>query len=90
MIQAMGSVTLLLQLWRKGHVHAPIRDEDLLPWGDSRSTPRSMSALKRNPQFPAPPPLNSLAGASKEEESREAREQLAWELALPEATRACP
>ena len=31
LIQAMGSVTLLLQLWRKVHVHAPIRDEDLLP-----------------------------------------------------------
>ena len=39
MIQAMGSVTLLLPLWRKAHVHAPIREEDLLPWGDSRSTP---------------------------------------------------
>ena len=25
---------------------------DLLPWGDSRSTPRSMSALERNPQVP--------------------------------------
>ena len=39
LIQATGSVTLLLQLWRKAHVHAPIREEDLLPWGDSRSTP---------------------------------------------------
>ncbi|KAI4550386.1 hypothetical protein MJT46_018551 [Ovis ammon polii x Ovis aries] len=46
----MGSVTLLLPLWRKVHVHAPIRDEDLLPRGDSRSTPRSMSALEKNPQ----------------------------------------
>ena len=42
LIQAMESVTLLLQLWRKVQVHVPIRDEDLLPWGDSRSTPRSM------------------------------------------------
>ena len=25
-----------------------------LPWGDSRSTPSSMSALERNPQVPAP------------------------------------
>ena len=54
LIQAMGSVTLLLQLWRKAHVHAPIRDEDLIPWGDSRITPRSMSALERNPQVLAP------------------------------------
>ena len=57
---ATGSVTLLLPLGRKGHVHAPIRDEDLLPWGDSRSTPRSMSALERNPQVPAPTPHNVL------------------------------
>ena len=57
LIHATGRVTLLLLLWRKAHVHAPNRDEDLLPWGDSRSTPRSMSALERNPQFPAPPPL---------------------------------
>ena len=33
LIQAMGSLTRLLPLWRKEHVHAPIRDEDLLPWG---------------------------------------------------------
>ena len=57
LIHATGSVTLLLQIGRKVHVHAPIRDEDLLPWGDSRSTPRSMSALERNPQVPAPTPL---------------------------------
>ena len=28
LILAKGSVTLLLQLGRKGHVHAPTRDED--------------------------------------------------------------
>ena len=60
LIQAMGSVTLLLPLWRKAHVHAPIRDEDLVPWGDSRSTPRSRSALERNPEVPAPPPHKDL------------------------------
>ena len=38
LIHATGSVTLLLPLRRKAHVHAPIRDEDLLPWGDSRGT----------------------------------------------------
>ena len=54
LIQAKGSVTLLLQLGRKAHVHAPTRDEDCLPWEDSRSTPRSMSVLERNPQVPAP------------------------------------
>ena len=40
LIHAMGCVTLLLPLWTKAHVNAPIRDEDLLPWGDSRRTPR--------------------------------------------------
>ena len=56
MIQSPRSVTLLLQLGRKAHVHAPTRDEDLLPSGDSSSTPRSMSALEKNPQVPAPTP----------------------------------
>ena len=60
LIHAKGRVTLLLQLGRKAHVHAPTRDEDTLPWGDSRSTPRSMSALERNPQVPAPTPHKVL------------------------------
>ena len=55
-----GSVTLLLHLGRKSHVHAPTRDEDCLPWGDSRCTPRSMSALERNPHVPAPTPHKIL------------------------------
>ena len=53
---AAESVTLLLPPWRKAKVHAPSRDEDSLPWGDSRSTPRYMSALERYPQVPAPNP----------------------------------
>ena len=32
----------------------------LIPWGDSRSTPRSMSALESNPQVPAPTPHKVL------------------------------
>ena len=60
LIHAKGSVTLLLQLERKVPVHAPTRDKDLLPWGDSRSTPRSMSALERNPQVSAPTPHKVL------------------------------
>ena len=32
----------------------------LTPWGDSRSTPRSMSALERNPQVPATTPHKGL------------------------------
>ena len=60
LINATGKVTLLLPIGRKAHVHDPIRDEDLFPWGDSRSTPRSMSALERNPQVPAPTPHKVL------------------------------
>ena len=60
LIHATGSVTLLLQHGRKAHVHAPTRDENSLPWGDSRNTPRCMSALERNPQVPAPTPHKVL------------------------------
>ena len=60
LMHAMLRVTLLLQLGRKAHVHAPTRDEDRLPWGDSRSTPRSMSVLERKPQVPAPTPHKVL------------------------------
>ena len=60
LIHAKGSATLLLQLGRKAHVHAPTRDEDGLPWGDSRSTPRSMSPLVRNPQVPGLTPHKVL------------------------------
>ena len=59
-IHAKGSVTLLLQLGKKAHVHDLTRDEDWLPWGDSRSTPRSMSALERKPQVPPPSPHKIL------------------------------
>ena len=61
LIHVKGSVTLLEQLGRKAHVHAPTKDEDCLPWGDSRITPRSMSAMVRNPQVPAPTP-NKILG----------------------------
>ena len=50
LILAKGSVTLLLQLARKVDVHVPTQDKDCLPSGESRSTPRSMSALERNTQ----------------------------------------
>ena len=60
LIHAKESVTLLLLLGRKAQVHAPTLDEDSLPWGDSRRTPSSMSALERNPKFPAPNPHKVL------------------------------
>ena len=60
LIHGKGSVTLLLQIGRKPHVHGPTRDEDWLHWGDYRITPRSMSALERNAQVPAPTPHKIL------------------------------
>ena len=60
------------------------------PWGDSRSTPRTMSALERNPQVMAPTPHKVLGPGIDGEEFRKAPEQLAWVLAFPEATRASP
>ena len=62
LIHAKGSVILLLQLGRKAHVHAPTQEEDSLSWEDSRNTPRSMSALERNPQVPARLHSRSYAG----------------------------
>ena len=59
-----------------------------LHWGDSRSTPRSMSALERNPQVPAPTPHKVLGPGIRGEESREAPEQLVCGPAFPDATRA--
>ena len=38
----------------------PNTGRGLIPWGDSRSTPRSMSALESNPQVPAPTPHKVL------------------------------
>ena len=60
LIHAKGTAILLLELGRKAHVHFPSRDEDCLPWGDSISTPRPMSALERNPQVPALSPQKVL------------------------------
>ena len=58
--------------------------------GDFRSTPRSMSALERNAQVPAPTLHKVLGPASTGKEALEAPELLAWGLAFPEATRAGP
>ena len=68
--------------------------QGLTPLGDSRSTPRSMSALERNPQVPALTPHKvlgpSIDGRGNPRGPHEAPEELAWVLAFPEATRAGP
>ena len=71
-------------------MHAPTRDEGLLPWGDSRNTPRSMSALERSPKVAALTPHKVLGPGIDGSGSREAPKQLIWELAFPDATRPGP
>ena len=90
LIHEKGSVTLLLQLGRKAHVHAPTRDKDLRLWGDNRSPRKSMSALERNPQVPALTPHKVLGPCIDGRGNPKAPEQLAMGLAFPEATRAGP
>ena len=59
--------------------------------GETPEVPlRSMSALERNPQVPALTPHKVLGPSFNGRGIPEAREQLAWGLAFPEATRAGP
>ena len=90
LIHATGSVTLLPPPWRKAHVHDPILDEDLLPWGDSRSPQYPCQHWRGILRFRPRLHTKSEAPALKGEESREAREQFACGLSFPEATRAGP
>ena len=71
-------------------MHAPIRDEDLLPWGDSESTPRSMSVLERNPQVPAQTPHKALGPGIDGRGIPRGPRGTRMGLAFPEATRAGP
>ena len=89
LIHAKGSATLLLHHRRKAHVHAPTRDEDLLPWGDSRNTPRSMSALKRNPQVPSLTPHKVLGPGIDGRGIPRSPRATCMGTGIHEATRAC-
>ena len=71
-------------------MNAPTRDEDGLPTGNSRSTPKSMSALERNPQLPAPTTHMVLGPGIDGRGIPRGPMQLAWGLSFPEATRAGP
>ena len=90
MIDATGRVTLLLQLRRKAHVHAPYRAEDSLPWGDSRSTRRYMSALERKPQIPGLTPHKALGPGIKGRGIPKGPRATRMGLAFHEATRTGP
>ena len=76
LIHAKGSLTLLLQLGRKAHVHAPTRDEDYSP-GETPEVPQDPYQHWRGIlRFRHRLHTRSEAPASTGEESREAREQL--------------
>ena len=58
--------------------------------GRLQKYPRSMSALERNPQVPAPTPHKILGPGIDGRGIPRAFEQLAWRLAFPDDTRAGP
>ena len=62
----------------------------LTPLGRLQNTPRSVSALERNAQVPAPTPHKLLRPGIDVMGMPRAPEQLAWGLAFPDATTAGP
>ena len=90
MIHAPGSRHCCYRSGVKRTCMPPLETRTYSPGETPEVPPRSMSALKRNPHVPPRLHTRSQAPASKGEESRDAPEQLAWGLALPEATRASP
>ena len=89
LILAKGSSTLLLQLGGKCTC-MPHSLRGLTPLGRLQNTPRSMSALERNPQVLAPTQHKvfglGIHGRGIPRGPRVTRK----EMAFPEATRACP
>ena len=59
-MKSTESLILLQQLRRKTDVHVSTGDEAPLPFGDSRGTPNSMSALERKTQVPVLAPDEDL------------------------------
>ena len=70
LILAKESVTLLLQLGGKRTCMPPLETRTDSP-GETRSTPRSMSALERNSQVPAPTPHKVLSQRNTAATARE-------------------
>ena len=89
-IDAKGSATVLLQLGRKAHVHAPLEARTDSP-GETPKVPQDPCQHWRGIlRFRHRLHTRSYAPASRREESREAPEQFAWGLAFREATRVGP
>ena len=89
-IHAKGSATVLLQLGRKAHVHAPLEARTDSP-GETPKVPQDPCQHWRGIlRFRHRLHTRSYAPASRREESREAPEQFTWGLAFREATRVGP
>ena len=90
LIHATGSMTLLLPLWRKGHVHAPFERRTYSAGETPEVAQEPCQHWRGILTFRSRIHTRSLAPALKGEESREALEQFACGLSFPEATRAGP
>ena len=75
---------------RKALVHAQIRDKDLLLYGDSRHTRRSMSAQERNPKVLGPTPHKVLGPGIERRGILRGPRATRSGMAFTEATRAGP
>ena len=90
LIHAKGNLTLLLQLVRKSHMHAPIETWSDYP-GETPEVPQDpCQHWTGNLRFRHQLHTRSKAPALTGDESREAPEKLAYGLAFLEATRAGP
>ena len=90
LIHVTGSMTLLLPLWRKAHVHAPFERRTYSAGETPEVAQEPCKHWRGILRFRSRIHTRSLAPALKGEESREALEQFACGLSFPEATRAGP
>ena len=86
-INSTRKLNLMLELRRKADLNVPTRDEASHPCGNSIATPRSMSALERNPHVAASAPVEDLGPGTDWRGILRGHSQLAWRLDFPEATR---
>ena len=87
-VNSIGSLILLFQLKRKMDLHVSTQDKAWLPCGNSRGTPRSMSALERNPEIPASITKDDFSPNNDWRRIPRGPSQLAWGLDIPEETQA--
>ena len=70
MVNQTGCLTLLFRFKRRADFHGTTRDETLTPLGRPRGTPRSLSALERNPEIPPQLQIRTWAPSTTAEASQ--------------------